>query len=289
MLDVVVVGSLNLDLVARASRLPGPGETVIGSTFHEYPGGKGLNQAVACARSGARVAMIGAIGDDDAGRSLRRVAVAEAIDDSAISTITDTATGRAIISVDDHAENSIIVVPGANHRVPLLQLPACHIVLAQLEIPTETVIEGFRIAKSAGATTILNPAPATALPAELLALTDIIIPNEHEVELIGGVEALRDAGISTVVVTKGARGVDVTDHAGTTSYPAHRVATVDTTGAGDAFCGSLAARLAAGASFDDSVRWASAAGALATMTAGAVPSLPMSVDIERLVADALPA
>lgn len=283
MLDVVVLGSLNLDLVARCARLPAPGETVIGSTFDEYPGGKGLNQAVAAARSGASVALIGAVGDDDAGRTLRQVARTDGIVEDDIITLGGLATGRAIISVDDAAENSIIVVPGANQRFTLPQLPPSRVVLAQLEIPTEAVIEGFRAAQLAGAMTVLNPAPATQLSANLLALTDIIIPNEHEVELIGGVDALRAAGVATVVVTLGARGVLVNDHTGSRSQPAFAVDTVDTTGAGDAFCGSLTARLAGGATLDESTRWAAAAGALATTTAGAVPSLPRKDDIVSLL------
>lgn len=282
MLDVVVLGSLNLDLVARCARLPEPGETVTGSTFHEYPGGKGLNQAVAVARSGARVALVGAVGDDDAGRTLRDVARLDGIDDTAISTVAGSATGRAIISVDESAENSIIVIPGANHRVPSNELPPSRVVLAQLEVPIELVIDGFRAARASGATTMLNPAPAASLPAELVAVTDIIIPNEHEVGLIGGVDALRAAGVATVVVTQGARGVSVSDATGTRSFPAFSVETIDTTGAGDAFCGSLAAQLAQGVPLETSIGWASAAGALATTGEGAVPSLPFAAAIEAL-------
>jgi ribokinase len=283
--DVVVVGSANLDLVATTPRLPGPGETVLGSHFAQYPGGKGLNQAVAAARAGSSVALIAAVGDDDAGRTLRTVADDEGIDISQIETIPDVATGRAVITVDDGAENSIVVIPGANAHALASSLPSTTVVLAQLEVPINTVIAAFTAARSAGSRTVLNPAPAPVggLPAELLALCDVIVPNEHEVELLGGVDRLLAGDVGAVVVTRGAAGATVSDTAGTRSVAPFQVDPVDTTGAGDAFCGALAARLAAGDELDASVRYAAAAGALATTTAGAVPSLPTAADIERLV------
>lgn len=288
MFDVIVLGSLNLDLVARTERLPSPGETVTGSTFHEFPGGKGLNQAVAAARSGASVAMVGAIGDDAAGRTLRRVALDDGVDDSDISTVDGVASGRAMIGVDDHAENSIIVIPGANQHVTLARLRPTRVVLAQLEIPIEIVTAAFRAARAAGATTILNPAPAAPLPAELLAVTDVVIPNEHEAELLGGIDALRAAGIGTVIVTRGADGATVTDGHGTRSYAAQKVATVDTTGAGDTFCGAFAAQLAATRPLETCIDWAIAAGALATTIDGAVPSLPFASTISAHLAESNP-
>jgi ribokinase len=170
--------------------------------------------------------------------------------------------------------------------------PAGDVVLAQLEIPVEAVIAAFTAARQRGATTILNPAPATELPTALLAVTDVIVPNEHEIVLVGGVGALLDAGVSTVIVTMGAAGVEVTtatdpatntgSGTGTSTavrHPAVPVEAIDTTGAGDAFCGSLAARLAAGDALDDAVRWAVRAGGLATTRRGAVPSLPTRSEI----------
>jgi ribokinase len=291
--DVVVVGSANLDLVVRSSRIPGAGETLIGSSYHEYPGGKGLNQAVAASRSGALVAFVGALGDDDAGHRLRRDATVDHIDMSATPTIDSTPTGRALITVDTAGENTIVVVPGANESVDGRVVPDSSVVLAQLEIPLTTVIEAFRAAKARGATTILNPAPAAPLPDELLRLVDLVVPNEHEIELIGGIDALLAGGVRTVIVTKGAAGVEVTtaglgaragldargDVPTTTSYAAIEVEALDATGAGDAFCGALAARLAAGAPLDHAVRWAICAGGLATTRHGAVPSLPTSEEI----------
>lgn len=273
--DVVVVGSLNLDLVARATRLPGPGETVNGSTFAEVPGGKGLNQAVAAARAGARVAMVGAVGDDNAGDVLRRVLADDGIDAAGLSIVPGVPTGRALIGVDDAAENSIIVVPGANAHVTLGDVPASSVVIAQLEIDPALVAEAFRVAKAAGATTVLNPAPAENVTDEVLAHCDIVIPNEHELELLGGAERLAELGVTTLVVTLGAAGAELveagSDPVRIDPFP---VAPVDTTGAGDAFCGALSARLAAGDDLPDALRFAAANGALATTVAGAVPSLP---------------
>ena len=285
--DVVVVGSANLDLVARTLRLPGPGETVLGSDFAEHPGGKGLNQAVAAARAGASVAFVGAVGDDDAGRTLHSVAATEGIDVSGLSVADGVVTGRAVITVDDSGENSIVVVPGANASAHVGDLPAATVVLAQLEIPVATVIAAFAVARTAGSRTVLNPAPVPVggLPDELLSLCDILVPNEHEVELLGGIDELLASGVAAVVVTQGAAGVTVTEapDATTWSVEAFEVDPVDTTGAGDAFCGALAARLAAGADLRPAVRYAAAGGALATTVAGAVPSLPHAADIERLL------
>ena len=278
MLDVVVVGSVNLDLVATTERLPGPGETVSGTTYAEHAGGKGLNQAIAAARSGARVALVAAVGDDDAGSMLRSLAADDGIDVTAVAVLAGEATGRALITVDEHAENSIVVVPGANALMRADSAPRARVVIAQLEVPIEEVITALRHARRDGARTILNPAPAQALPDELVQLCDIVVPNEHEADLIGGVSALLQRGVSAVVTTLGAAGVVVTESIDgvveTWGEPAVEVTPVDTTGAGDAFCGALAARLAAGHELRDAVRYAAAAGALATTVTGAVPSLP---------------
>lgn len=286
--DVVVVGSLNLDLVARTPRIPGPGETVQGTDYSELPGGKGLNQAVAAARAGARVAMIGAVGDDTAGATLREVARDNGVDDRWIVTVPDVPTGRALIAVDAAAENSIVVVPGANAHVALTELPPSAVVLAQLEIDPAVVASAFRLGRERGSTTMLNPAPAERVAAELLALADVVLPNQHELAVLGGRDALAAAGVRTLVVTLGADGadlVDATDPATTARRIApFRVDPIDTTGAGDAFCGGLAARLAAGAELADALVFAAANGALATTRVGAVPSLPMAAETTALVA-----
>jgi ribokinase len=282
--DVVVVGSLNLDLVTRTSRLPGPGETVIGSSYAEFPGGKGLNQAVAAARSGAAVALVGAVGSDHAGMLLRDVARDEGIDVSHLITIADAPTGRAIISVDDDGENSIIVVPGANARVAPSDIPVGRVVIAQLEVSVDAVTAAFRTARERGATTVLNPAPAAELTADLLSRCDIVVPNEHEIELLGGTDRLLGHGVSQIVVTRGGAGVDVVTRASSLHLDAFPVEPIDTTGAGDAFCGALASRLAEGDTLLAAVHFAAAAGALATTKPGAVPSQPHRRDIEALAA-----
>lgn len=289
---VCVVGSANLDLVTSVERLPLPGETVFGRAYAEHPGGKGLNQAVAAARAGASVSFVGAVGVDDAGRRLRQVLADEGIDADAVATV-DAPTGRAVIGVDRAGENSIIVVPGANGLLAAdlpaaarAALAAADVVLTQLEIPMAVV--DAALAAAPEALRILNPAPAAEVPASVLGRCAVVVPNEHELGLIGGLAALRAGGVRTVVVTQGRRGAALHDD----RYPPdarvepYEVAALDSTAAGDAFCGVLAARLAEGADLSEALRWASAAGALATTVAGAVPSLPQWADIARLVSAA---
>jgi ribokinase len=286
--DVAVVGSVNLDLVATTARLPGPGETVSGTSYAEHAGGKGLNQAIAAARTGARTALVAAVGDDEAGTRLRATAAKDAVDVAAVRVLDGVTTGRALIVVDDRAENSIVVVPGANALMDADALPEASVVVAQLEVPIAQVVAAFRLAHDRGARTILNPAPAQALPDELLGLCDIVVPNEHEVQLIGGALALIERGAGAVVTTLGGSGVAVSESIDGSptqwTVPAIEVSPIDTTGAGDAFCGALAARLALGDDLHQAVGYAVAAGALATTVAGAVPSLPHA-DQVRAFAD----
>ena len=286
MFDVTVIGSANLDLVVRTERHPTPGETVLGSDYAEYPGGKGLNQAVAAARSGARTAFIGAIGTDDAGRTLESVGAIEGIDLAHLTHLEQLPSGRALITVDQAGENTIVVVAGANARVISPGPIATRVMLGQLEIPLAVVAAAFQTARAAGATTILNPAPApaTGLPADLLAGCDIVVPNEHEVGLLGGTQALFAAGVTTVVTTLGGQGVEIRTGDGQRhNIAAPDVPVVDTTGAGDTFCGALAARLAAGAPIIDAAQWAVAASALAVGQPGAIPSIPDAVATRRFV------
>lgn len=291
MFDVVVVGSANLDLVATTTRLPRPGETLLGTQFSEHAGGKGLNQAVAAARCRARVAMVGAVGDDDAGRHLRSIAESEGVAPDDLGVVAGVPTGRAVITVDAQAENTIVVIPGANDHMVVDTLPEASVVIAQLEIPVDQVVRAFRAARSRGSLTVLNPAPAQELPDVLLESTDIVVPNEHELELIGGASFLLGHGVGAVVVTLGAAGVDVTRAPDETGGPTgwsqqpFPVAAVDTTGAGDAFCGALVACLAHGDDLPAAVRFAAGAGALATTTRGAVPSLPRFTEIQALLSD----
>lgn len=287
--DVVVVGSANMDLVARVVRLPHPGETVSAHDYFEACGGKGANQAIAAARAGARTAFVGAVGSDAAGDTLRAALVHDAVDTSMLTTVREP-TGRALIGVSDDAENLIIVVPGANHALSVDHIDAAaallanaKVVLVQLEVRLAVV---QRAVELAGRDTIvvLNPAPASELPDDVLRHVDVITPNEHEVALLGGAAALVARGVANVVVTQGARGALLVTRDGETRIEPFAVTPVDTTGAGDAFCGVLSARLAVAgglAGLPLALRAAAVAGALATQTAGAVPSLPIWAQVAR--------
>ena len=284
MFDVCVVGSANLDLVVTTARLPGPGETVSGTSYAEHAGGKGLNQAVAAARAGARCAFVAALGDDEAGDRLARVLSADDIDTTLVQRLPGTPTGRALITVDEHAENSIVVVPGANGSItPTAPAPA-RVVIAQLEIPVNVVLDAFAHAAAAGAVTILNPAPAHDVPDALLRNTRIVIPNQHERARLGGTDRLFALGVEVVITTMGGDGVEIVTPDGSRRVPPFPVDPVDTTGAGDAFCGAFASALARDVSLDEAVRFAAAAGALATTIEGAVPSLPRRAAVDRLLA-----
>jgi len=274
--DVVVVGSANLDLVAQVAELPRPGQTLIATGYGEHAGGKGLNQAVACARMGATTAFVGCIGRDDAGAGLRAVLEGEGIDTTRLTAV-DCPTGRAFINVDSHGENAIVVVSGANGVVGVdspINLPPCRVVLAQLEVPLATVETVFVAAKRAGATTVLNPAPARALPASLLAVCDYVVPNETESAALGGTPALLAAGVATIVTTLGAQGAVIETATSSSPIAPFPVTPIDTVGAGDAFIGAMCAELARGSSVEEACSMGAVAGALATTVRGAVPSLP---------------
>jgi ribokinase len=286
LVGVCVVGSANLDLVATAQRLPGPGETVLGTGYAEHAGGKGLNQAIAASRSGSPTALVGAVGDDAAGQRLLDVMSSDMIDIGRVRRLPGVATGRALIGVDASGENSIIVVPGANAMVAVDSLPTAQVVLAQLEVPLGAIITAFRLARAAGATTVLNPAPARPLDSELLSLCDVVVPNEHEAELLGGVAHLLACGARSVVVTRGARGAELHTADGITVIAPFAVAAIDTTAAGDTFCGAFCARLAIGEPIEAALVFASAAAALSTTRAGAVPSVPYRDEVERLLTTA---
>lgn len=283
--DVVVVGSANLDLVAHLDHLPQPGETQLAIGYEEHAGGKGLNQAVACARMGAKTAFVGCVGNDDAGAMLRGVLEHEGIDTSLLRTV-DAPTGRAFINVDKHGENEIVVVSGANARVTVPSLPPTVVVLMQLEIPLDVVDGVLRGAKEAGAMTVLNPAPAAVLAPETLAKVDVLLPNETESAALGGTEVLLERGVRTIVTTLGEHGAAIETAEGRINIAPHRVTPVDTVGAGDAFTGALCAQLALGQSLAEAARVGAVAGALATTKKGAVPSLPTRDDVFAALGDA---
>lgn len=302
MSDVVVVGSLNLDLVVRAPRLPAPGETVPGGVFATFRGGKGANQAVAAARMGAAVRMVGRVGDDAFGATLREGLTAEGIDVRGVRVTANVASGVALITVDDAGQNTIVIAPGANGALtpadveesrPLLS--GAKLLLLQLEVPVESVHAAARLARARGLSVLLDPAPAAPLPDGLLALTDALLPNEVEAAALTGIAiadleaaaaaaaVLRRRGAGRVLVKLGARGVwaDLGDRA--FHVPGIAVRTVDTTAAGDAFAGALAAALAAGSSWETAVVRANAAAALSTTRAGAQASMPSRDDVESFL------
>ena len=298
---VVVVGSLNQDLVVNLERMPDSGETVFGTSLERNAGGKGLNQAVAAARIGVPVSMVGSISADSAGDFLMRVVEDEGIEHSGVARV-DGLAGTAVIEVDASGANRIIVIPGANAtvtgdqvRAALAAIPDIAVVLTQGEVPADAVHAALEVGRERKATTILNPAPVQDYPDELYQLVDIAIPNEHEVELITGhrtttsVDApaaariLAERGARTVIVTRGSRGSVWATLTRSGSCGAFPILPVDTVAAGDAFCGGLAAALAEGRSMAEALRWGSAAGALAATMPGAVPSLPDREAVEQLV------
>jgi ribokinase len=299
---VTVVGSLNMDLVARAPRIPRPGETLIGTAFHTVPGGKGANQAVAGARLGARVSMVGRVGRDGFGEALLENLALDGIDHTFVIQDLEAATGVALIVVDDAGQNSIVVASGANMRLSPGDVDAAEaaivgadVLLLQLESPLETVARAAEVAHAHGVPVILNPAPARKLPDTLLALVDVLIPNESETALLSDMPvddqahaeeaaaALMELGVGTVILTLGKRGALLAQAGGATHVPAFDVAPVDTTAAGDAFVGGFAVALAEEKTLLEAARWGNAAGALATTKMGAQPSLPTRQDVERLL------
>ncbi|MFW7415490.1 ribokinase [Demequina sp. SO4-18] len=268
-----MVGSANADTLVSLAALPAPGETVLGTSLGRNPGGKGLNQAVAAARMGVRVVMCGAVGDDADGRTLRSVMADEDVDDSAVVTSTGTPTGSAHVYALPGAENSIVVAPGANLTITPSHAAAsvarAGVVLVQCEVPVEAVEAALRAGRSRGAVTILNAAPVTDRVAALLPHADVVIVNESEAAALGGAAKIASAGPSTVVVTRGGAGTELHRGGDVVAVPAVRVDPVDTTGAGDAFCGAYAAARAAGLDDVAAVRRGNAAGALATTAWGA--------------------
>ncbi|MFF9145290.1 ribokinase [Streptomyces sp. NPDC014861] len=292
MTSIVVLGSTNMDLVAYVRRAPQRGETVTGRSFRTIPGGKGANQAVAAARAGGEVAMIGAVGSDEFGYRLRDVLEHCSVDTDLLRTV-EGASGTAHIVVDDEGGNAIVVVPGANATVTSLThgdealIDTADLLLLQLELPLSVVVAGAAHARARGVRTVLTPAPAQPLPPDLFDVTDLLVPNEHEAATLTGRSDPRAAALALleavpeVVVTLGsagclyaARGRDPL------TVPAPRVRAVDTTAAGDTFVGALAVALGEGRPVPDALAWAGTAAALSVRREGASTSMPYRTEIE---------
>ncbi|MBC3411343.1 ribokinase [Pseudomonas sp. SWRI51] len=295
---VVVVGSLNMDLVARAQRLRG-GETLPGERFFTVPGGKGANQAVAVARLGASVAMIGNVGDDAYGPQLRQALEVEGVDCQGVGECAGVSSGVALIVVDAASQNAIVVVPGSNgllspeavQRYDAL-LQGADVLICQLEVPADTVAWALARGRELDKTVILNPAPATGpLPQSWYAHIDYLIPNESEAQALTGLpvsdlasaqlaaERLRELGAGQVIVTLGAQGALYVSEQGAQHFPVAAVTALDTTAAGDTFVGGFAASLARGMALPEAIVFGQQAAAISVTRAGAQPSIPYLAEL----------
>lgn len=297
--DILVVGSLNADLVVRVSRFPQPGETISGEDLQVIPGGKGANQAVAVARLGASVSMLGRLGKDNFGDFLLNNLKSNNVDSQLIQR-DDASTGTAIIVVDSNGHNNIVLSAGANGKVNDVDVNGASVLdykllLLQLEIPLETVLSAAKRAHEYGLRIILNPAPAKQLPDELIALADFLIPNETELSLLTGLtvenmdsaeeagRALLKVGAKHVIVTLGSHGALIVTDTQVSHTDSYKVNVVDTTAAGDAFIGGFATALLQDKSLEEAVRYGCACGALAVTKFGAQPSLPKKEEVERFM------
>lgn len=306
---VVVVGSLSVDFVMRVPRRPAKGETISGFDFNTFVGGKGNNQALAAARAGATVHMVGRVGEDDYGDRLEKTLRESNVSTEFLFRDNEAGTGIANIYVDPEGDNSIVIVPQSNGKLSPLDVGAAQslfaeaaVVMLQLEVPYETVSAAAKAARAAGAIVVLNPAPAPPtgdLPPALLQNVDILVPNQTEAELLTGVavtdttsarkacRAIKSLGVKQVILTMGASGAIIFDDCNNiTEVPAFKVEAVDTTAAGDAFCGALAASLADNKSLNEAVLLGCAAGSLACTKPGAEPSLPTRAEIDQILSRA---
>ena len=289
---ILVAGSANLDFAVRASHIPAPGETVLGSQFKTYPGGKGANQALACARAGgAATHMLLALGDDAYALPLEHSLKSAGVELHVVR-VSDQTTGTAFICVAEDGQNAITVAPGANFSLAPGDLPALtgfsHL-LMQLEIPLATVLSYARAARAQGVKVVLNAAPAQPLPAELLQLIDVLVVNQGELEVLAGgagsmEQCLSRIDVPCIVVTLGERGSCARIGDRMLSQAAFKVNCIDSTGAGDTFCGALVAALSRGDELTEALRQASAAGALACTQPGAQSSIPTQAEVNRLLA-----
>ena len=304
-MPIIVFGSINLDLTAYVSRLPLTGETITGRSFLTAPGGKGANQAVCAARLGAPTVFIGRIGRDAFGDQALAAVSTEGVDTSRVWIDTDAGTGLAVISVNEKAENTIIIIPGANGRLDGTDvdraanlLDGNSIVMLQLETPLEPSLKLAILARGRGAKVILDPAPAVLLPDELYRVVDLITPNEVETGILTGIQPqsvedcsraaqlLLARGAQSSVIKMGAQGVYFQSQQASGFIPPFYINAVDSVAAGDAFNGGLAVALFEGKPLEEAVRWGAAAGAIACTRKGAIPSMPHREELESLMRDA---
>jgi ribokinase len=290
---VLVAGSANIDFVVKTDRFPGEGETVFGETFGMFPGGKGANQAVACAKLGARTYFVGKVGRDPFRDTLTASMRRSSVDLRHLTVHAQESTGMALITVDGSGQNEIVVVSGSNMKLLPKDIHRARqtfarvkVILLQLEIPVQTVARAAVLGRRLGATVILNPAPAKKLPASLLKAVDIITPNETEAEILTGIRVrtieavvlagrkLLRAGVGKVIVTLGSRGAVLVTHETVHRYPPVRVKAVDTTAAGDTFNGALAFAIASNKTLDEAIPLANAMAAYSVTRMGAQSSMP---------------
>ena len=297
MAKILVVGSINMDLVVRVPHSPKPGETVLGGNFETFPGGKGANQAVAAARMDGEVTMVGRVGSDDFGDSLIQGLVDDKVKTTHVIKDAKAATGIAMIAVAADGENLIVVASGANMEVTVEDVLKTRdlmrdmdLLLLQLENPIEVVSAAIDLAKAYNVPVVLNPAPAQSLSKTLLEKIDYLTPNETELMMLAdeedvekGIQKIRKLGVQNLVVTLGANGARVISDGLDEHIPAHEITAVDTTAAGDAFNGALAVALAEGKPLIEAVGYGMAAGALAATKPGAQPSLPTRDEVENLL------
>lgn len=299
---VLVVGSANMDLVVTSERFPNPGETVFGKNFAMFPGGKGANQAVGCAKLGAKTYFLGKMGSDDFHNILNKSLGENGVDIKDVLVENDGQTGVALISVDSSGENEIIVISGTNMKFTKDDLltkkdyfSKVKVVLCQLEIPVETVTLAARLTKENNALFILNPAPASELDDELLSFVDFLTPNESELEILSGckvyeecsaekaAKVLLDKGVKNVLVTVGERGAILVNKEGTKKFEACKMKAIDTTAAGDSFNGALAYSLSNGQTLNEAIQFANYAAALSVTKMGAQTSMPTLKEVEALL------
>jgi len=297
MAKILVVGSINMDLVVRVPHSPSPGETVLGGDFETFPGGKGANQAVAAARMGGDVTMVGRVGQDDFGNTLIKALVDDHIRTTHVIKDPHAATGIAMISVAANGENSIVVASGANYKVSIQDINntrelmrEADVLLLQLECPLDAVTTAVDLAAAYEVPVVLNPAPAQPLSPAILSRVAYLTPNESELKILSSeedadraVEKLLSWGVNNLVVTLGAQGVRLISGEMDKHLPSYEITAVDTTAAGDAFNGALVVALAEGRSLLEAVRYGMAAGALSATKRGAQPSLPKREEVENFL------